>query len=57
MNDRYLYRAKRTDNGEWVEGFLFQLCYDSIGQAGYINVIGSDASGGSNRRKERTVGE
>ncbi|MGN9152782.1 YopX family protein [Bariatricus sp. HCP3S3_E12] len=30
MNDRYLYRAKRMDNGEWVEGFLFQLCYDSI---------------------------
>ena len=22
MNDRYLYRAKRTDNGEWVEGHL-----------------------------------
>ena len=22
MNDRYLYRAKRTDNGEWAEGFL-----------------------------------
>lgn len=22
MNDRYLYRAKRTDNGEWVEGLL-----------------------------------
>lgn len=22
MNARYLYRAKRTDNGEWVEGFL-----------------------------------
>ena len=22
MNDRYLYRAKRTDNGEWVEGYL-----------------------------------
>ena len=22
MNDRYLYRAKRADNGEWVEGFL-----------------------------------
>lgn len=21
MNNRYLYRAKRTDNGEWVEGF------------------------------------
>ena len=23
MNDRYLYRAKRTDNGEWVDGYLF----------------------------------
>ena len=22
MNDRYLYRAKRTDNSEWVEGCL-----------------------------------
>lgn len=21
MKDRYLYRAKRTDNGEWVEGY------------------------------------
>lgn len=21
MNDRYLCRAKRTDNGEWVEGY------------------------------------
>ena len=21
MNDRYLYRAKRCDNGEWVEGY------------------------------------
>ena len=30
MNNRYLYRAKRMDNGEWVEGFLFPLCYDNI---------------------------
>ena len=22
MNNRYLYRAKRMDNGEWVEGLL-----------------------------------
>ena len=21
MKDRYLYRAKRTDNGEWVKGY------------------------------------
>lgn len=24
MNDRYLYRAKRIDNGEWVEGTYFK---------------------------------
>lgn len=24
MNDRYLYRAKRKDNGEWVEGDILQ---------------------------------
>lgn len=25
MSDRYLFKAKRTDNGEWVEGYIFQL--------------------------------
>lgn len=28
MNDRYLYRAKRTDNGEWVEGNLIHTNKD-----------------------------
>ena len=23
MSDRYLFKAKRLDNGEWVEGYLF----------------------------------
>ena len=27
MNDRYLYRAKRKDNGEWVEGDLVHSVY------------------------------
>ena len=27
MNDRYLYRAKRTDNGEWIVGSLIQTPY------------------------------
>ena len=27
MNDRYLYRAKRTDNGEWIIGSLIQADY------------------------------
>ena len=25
MNDRYLYRAKRTNNGEWITGYLYRL--------------------------------
>lgn len=25
MNDRYLYRAKRTDNGEWSYGYLYGI--------------------------------
>lgn len=29
MNDRYLYRAKRTDNGEWVKGLLWKKKYNS----------------------------
>lgn len=26
MGDRYLFRGKRIDNGEWVEGNLIQSC-------------------------------
>ena len=25
MKNRYLYRAKRTDNGKWVEGYLYGI--------------------------------
>ena len=33
MEDRYLYRAKRLDNGEWVQGALFNgESYCIIGQ-------------------------
>ena len=28
MNDRYLCRAKRTDNGEWVEGYIIPRKYE-----------------------------
>lgn len=27
MQDRYLFRGKRIDNGEWTEGFLFMRRY------------------------------
>ena len=25
MNDRYLFRAKRIDNGEWISGYLYGI--------------------------------
>ncbi len=30
MEDRYLYRAKRTDNGEWVEGSLMMDIHKNV---------------------------
>lgn len=30
MSGRYLYKAKRTDNGEWVEGMPFEIESKSI---------------------------
>ena len=29
MEDRYLYRAKRTDNGEWVQGYLVETRHNT----------------------------
>ena len=29
MKDRYLYRAKRLDNGEWVEGYLVETRHNT----------------------------
>ena len=29
MNDRYLYRAKRIDNGEWVQGYLVETRHNT----------------------------
>lgn len=29
MEDRYLFRGKRIDNGEWAEGYLFVRRYDN----------------------------
>lgn len=30
MEDRFLYRGKRIDNGEWVEGFLMDEDYINV---------------------------
>ena len=29
MKDRYLFKAKRTDNGEWVQGYLVETRYNT----------------------------
>ena len=42
MNNRYLYRAKRTDNGKWVEGDLVHSVYkiDDICVGKYGSEVG-----------------
>ena len=43
MDDRYLYRAKRVDNGEWVEGFYFCMTYlDGRHTHHFIIPLGAD---------------
>lgn len=40
MNNRYIFRGKRKDNGEWVEGYYVcngEHCYIFSGKLGIIN--------------------
>lgn len=43
MSECYLYRAKRSDNGEWVEGYLIYDKFDRL----YRIVIDLDYSTGT----------
>ena len=37
MEDRYLFRAKRIDNGEWVEGYLsYPFCTEKGNESYYF---------------------
>ena len=37
MQERYLYRGKRTDNGEWVEGYLsYPFCTEKGNESYYF---------------------
>ena len=48
MKDRYLYSAKRTDNGEWVEGFYFCMVHDDGRHIHhFIMPLGTDLSLGT----------
>lgn len=41
MNDRYLYRAKRIDNGEWVKGYYMPRPNLPNGNKHYIVTVGN----------------
>lgn len=48
MEDRYLCRGKRTDNGEWVEGFYFCMIHpDGRHTHHFIIPLGTDLSLGT----------
>ncbi len=47
MNREILFKAKRIDNGEWVEGFFFKYegkCYITNTSETYISVIYTEES-------------
>lgn len=48
MESRYLYRAKRIDNGEWTEGFYFCMTHpDGRHTHHFIIPLGADLSLGT----------
>lgn len=48
MSDRYLYKAKRTDNGEWVEGYYFCMVHtDGRHAHHFIIPLGAELSLGT----------
>ena len=48
MQDRFLFKAKRKDNGEWVEGFYFCMTHtDGRHTHHFIIPLGADLSLGT----------
>lgn len=41
MDNRFLYKAKRADNGEWIEGYYMPCPNSPTGEKHYILTIGS----------------
>lgn len=52
MKSRYLCRGKRTDNGEWVEGFYFCMTHPDGGHMHHFIIpLGADLSLGTTIEK------
>lgn len=48
MENRYLFRGKRTDNGEWVEGFYFCMTHPNGRHTHHFIIpLGTDLSLGT----------
>lgn len=48
MQDRYLFKAKRKDNGEWVEGFYFCMTHTDGRHTHHFTIpLGADLSLGT----------
>ena len=54
MKDRYLFKAKRLDNGEWVVGFYFCMTHDNGRHTHhFIMQLGTDLSLGTHIEKNQ----
>lgn len=48
MEGRYLYKAKRIDSGEWVEGYYFCMVHTDVRHAHHFIIpLGADSSLGT----------
>lgn len=48
MNNRYICKAKRKDNGEWVEGYY--VCAELLDNSGYEHLIIEQSADGSSHK-------
>lgn len=54
MNDRYLFKSKRVDDGEWVQGNLIQSCDATDGWEAIIMFKNLNIKQGDNKETLQT---
>lgn len=56
MNNRYIFKGKRKDNGEWIIGYY--VCAELLDKSGYEHlIIEQSADGSSHKVIPETVGQ